>query len=260
MTETQYHTTSNSHATPDGFKQPAYPPPDGEAGNVARALLRSWWIILLCGVIALGVGLGVTSKTATTYEATAYVLLNENNFQQAVTGGSAQVNSETAQATAIGMLTPQREEQAAVTAGLRPRDTYGVNITAAANSNVLNVDGTTGSARTAAALADSAAEQLIGAVKQANANSLQGARAAVHSQLAAAKPNQKQPLAAELNTFATLEALADQSVELIQPALVPGVPSGPSKVRNGGIALVLGLVLGCALALMRREQPGLRRA
>ena len=259
MTETEYHTAPNSNSSPDTFHRPAYTGSHGELGDVARTILRSWWIILLCGVIALGVGLGVTSRSATTYQATAYVLLNENNFQSAVTGSTPQVNTQTAEATAVDMLTPQREALAAHAAGLTASDSYGVNITAPANSNVLDVNGTTGNPRTAAALADAAAQQLMAAVRAANANSLTEARAAVRAQLAAAKRSQKQPLAAQLNSFTTLEALADQSVELIQHALTPGVPSGPSKARNGAIALVLGIILGCAIALLRPQRLGVRR-
>lgn len=252
MTETQYYTPQNSSNTnPDPFRPPPYTGPHGELGDVVRSLLRSWWIILLCGVIALGVGLGITSRSATSYQATSYVLLNDNNFQQAVTGGSSPVNTQTAESTAIAMLTPQREAQAAQAAGLRPTDDYGVSITASPNSNVLNVNGSTGNPRAATALADAAAQELIAAVRDANASSLTGARAAVHAQLAAAKRSQKQPLAAQLNSFTTLEALADQSIELIQRASVPAVPSGASKARNGAIALVLGLILGCAIAVLR---------
>jgi uncharacterized protein involved in exopolysaccharide biosynthesis len=258
VTETQYYTAQNSNATPDSFPPPGQQGPHGELADVGRALLRSWWIIAICAIIALGVGLGVASRTATTYQGTAYVLLNDTSFQQAVTGSAPQVNTATAEATAVDMLTPQRQAQAAEAAGLRPSDTYGVTITAASNSNVLHVNGTTGTPRTAAALADAAAQQLLDAVKQANHNSLTDARNAVRVQLATAKRNQKLPLASELNSFTTLEALADQSVEIIQNAILPGVPSGPSKARNGAIALVLGLILGCALALLRPRRVGLR--
>ncbi len=257
VTDTQYHTHQNSNTTPDDFPGPQHTSPHGDLGAVGRSLLRSWWIILLCAVIALGVGLGVTSRTASTYQATAYVLLNDTSFQAAVTGGAPEVNTETAEATTIAMLTPQREAQAAQAAGVRVSDNYRVTINAAANSNVLNINGSTDNPRTAAALADAAATQLIEAVKEANENSLSGARAAVRAQLDAAKRSDKKPLASELNSFTTLEALADQSVEIIQPALVPGVPSGPRKLRNGAIGLALGIILGCALALLRdRPRPG----
>lgn len=259
VTETQYYTPPNSNRTPDPFQRPEYPGPHGELGNVVRTLLRSWWIIALCGIIAVGVGVGVTSRTASTYQSTAYVLLNDNGFQQAVTGSAPQVNTQTAEATAIDMLTPQREAQAARAAGLRSGENYSVSINATSNSNVLHLNGTAPSPRAAAALANAAAAQLIGAVKQANANSLRGARADVRAQLAAAKRNQKQALASQLNSMTTLESLSDQSVELIQPGQVPAAASGPSKARNGAIALVLGLILGCALALLRRDRPILRR-
>ena len=264
MTDTQYHAPPHPNNTPDALRRPDYssPPPgyyaspQSELGNVGRTLLRGWWIIALCGIIAVGVGLGVTSRTHTTYQGTAYVLLNDNDFQSAVTGSSTPVNTQTAEATAVDMLTPQREAQAAQTAGLPAGANYGVNITASSNSNVLHVNGTTSSPRTAAALANAAAAELLTAVKQANATSLSDARAAVQSQLAAAKRSQKQPLASQLNSLTTLQALADHSIVVIQPALVPGAPSGPSKVRNGAIALVLGLVFGVALALLR---PAKRR-
>lgn len=258
--DTQNHTIRQSNSTPDAYRPPDYTGPHGELGDVGRKLLRSWWVILLCGLIALAVGLGVSSRATTTYRATTYVLLNENSFQQAVTGGSTQVNTQTAEATTIAMLTPQREEQAAQAAGLHASDSYAVSVDAAPNSNVLNVNGSAANPRSAAALADQAAQQLIDAVKQANANSLTAARAAVHSQLDHAKPSQRRPLASELNSFTTLEALADQSIEIVQPALVPGVPSGHSKLRDGGLALVLGLVLGCALAVLRPDRRAVRDA
>lgn len=260
VTDTEYHATTHTNSTPDGFRRPEYASRDRDLGDVGRALLRSWWIVALCGVVALGIGLGVSSRTATTYQATTYVLLNDNDFTQAVGGGYTPINTQTAEATAITMLTPLREAQAAEAAGLHPSDNYGVSITAASNSNVLNVNGSTGNPRTAAALADAAAQQLLNAVKQANATALTGARAAVRFQLAKAKRSDKQTLAAQLNTFTTLDALADQSVEIIQRAIVPGAPSGPSKLRTGGIALVLGIILGCAIAVMRRERPRAGRA
>jgi uncharacterized protein involved in exopolysaccharide biosynthesis len=259
LTQTEYYRPPNSNRSPDPFQRPDYDGPHGELGDVIRTLLRSWWIIALCGLIALAVGVGVSSRTASSYQSTAYVLLNQNGFQQAITGSAPQINTQTAEATAIDMLTPQREQQAAQAAGLRATDSYSVSVNATSNSNVLHVNGTAATARGAAALADAAAAQLIDAVKQANANSLRGARAAVQAQLAAAKRSQKQALASQLNSLTSLEALSDQSVEVIQHALVPAAASGPSKARNGAIALVLGLILGCAIALLRpRRRPAHR--
>jgi uncharacterized protein involved in exopolysaccharide biosynthesis len=234
---------------------PVHSSPHSELGDVGRGLRRSWWIIVLCGIIALAAGLEVSNRAATNYNATTYLLLNTSNFQQAVAGGYTASNPLGLQATAIAMLTPSREAKAAEAAGLRPNDNYAVNITSAsANSSVLNIKATTDNPRTAAALADAATQQMIDANRETNAETLSSARAAVRTQLQAASRKNKLPLASELNSFQTLEALNDQSMQIIQRALVPSAASKPSKARTGAIALVLGLILGVAIALLRRPR------
>ena len=236
-------------------RAPASYPPDPGVSDVVRKVMRSWWIIVLCGAIALAVGIGATSRTKPSYAATAYVLLNTNNFQQAVAGGYTAVNPQTQQATAIAMLTPARQVAAAASAGLSPSANWAVNITSSSNANVLNVQGSATNPRQAAALANAAAQQMILVQRRSNAAQLRQARATVRSQLAAAKgPSLKRPLAAQLSTFATLQALADNSVQVIQRAEVPGAPSGTSKKRIGAIALLLGLLLGAAIAVMRPDR------
>ncbi len=72
-------------------------------------MLRSWWIILLCAVIALAVAFEVDKRMTNTYQATTYVLLSTSDFQQAIGGASAQANPLGQEATAIASLTPVRE-------------------------------------------------------------------------------------------------------------------------------------------------------
>ena len=151
-----------------------------------------------------------------------------------------------------------REEKAAQAAGLPPSANYSVSVgSTGSNSSVLTVDATTSNPRTAAALADAAAGQIIDVVKQTNANSVDHARAVVEAQLRAARPRFKQTLAAQLNSFDTLQALANQSIQILERAQVPTSAAKPSKVKTGGIALVLGLILGMAIAALRR--PGAKR-
>lgn len=247
MTETQFE-------APERVIEPGLARPGSEANAVMRQLLRSWWIIVLCGIIALAVGLGVDSRAAKTYQASTYVLLNPNNFQQAVSGGYNPTTSATQIATAVALLTPQRQAIAAEQAGLRGGDAYSVTVNSGATSNVVTVVGSTSNPRKAAALADAAAEQMISVAKLSNTSALQAARATVRQQLAGAKRSDKRPLASELNSFATLEALDNQSLQIIERATIPGVPSGTSKTRVGALALVLGLLLGAGIGLLRRNR------
>jgi uncharacterized protein involved in exopolysaccharide biosynthesis len=227
----------------------------GELGDVIRRLLRSWWIILLCAVIALAVAFEVDKRTANTYQGTTYLLLSTSDFQQAIGGASPQANPLGQEATAIASLTPVREANAAQAAGLRPSDNYSVNIASTgSNSSVLAVNAMTGNPRTAAALADAAARQMIDVVRESNATSVNDARATVKAQLKAARPRFKQTLAAQLNSFDTLQALANQSIQILQRAQIPTSADKPSKARTGGIALALGLILGMAIAVLRRPR------
>lgn len=209
---------------------------------------------MLCGIIALAAGLGVDSQASKTYEATTYVLLNPNNFEQAVAGGYNPTTSATQIATTVALLTPQREAVAAEQAGIRSGGTYSVAVNSGAISNVITVVGSANDPREAAALADAAAEQMISVEKLSNATALQTARATVRQQLAGARRADKRPLASELNSFATLEALDNQSLQIIERATIPSAPSGTSKTRIGALALVLGLVLGAGIALLRRDR------
>ena len=240
---------------PTTFPYPRSVSPHRDASDVVRDVLRSWWIILLCALIAVAVGLEVNSRQAASYQATAYLLINNNNFQQAVAGGYSAANPLAQEATAADSLTPLREQDAAQAVGLRASDTYGITVTnSSANSSVLNVNATTANPRTAAALADAAAQQMIDVIKHTNSQTLAAARGAVRSQFRAAQSRYKQTLAAQLNSFQTLEALDNQSLQIIQRAQIPAVSNGSSKARTGGIALVLGLILGLAIAVLRRPR------
>jgi uncharacterized protein involved in exopolysaccharide biosynthesis len=218
-------------------------------------MLRSWWIILLCAMVALAVAYGVNKRLPDTYQATTYVMLSSTDFQQAIGGATVSGNPLGQEATAIASLTPVREERAAQTAGLRPSDNYSVDVGGTgSNSSILTVDATTSNPRTAAALADAAANQMIDVVKQTNAHSVNDARAVVKAELRAARPKFKQTLAAQLNSFDTLQALANQSIQILERAQIPTAADKPSKVKTGGIALVLGLILGMAIAALRRPR------
>jgi uncharacterized protein involved in exopolysaccharide biosynthesis len=248
MTQTQLQDASEDLVHPGPLT------PRNEASAALRSVLRSWWIIVLCALIAVGVGLGIGSNKKATYQAGTYVLLNTSNFQQAVIGFNPSTAS-TQVATAEGLLTPQREVEAAMKAGMSPGQDYSISVnTTSANSNVLVVEATTRNPRTAAALADAAAEEMISVIKQSNNGSLTQARAVVKEQLRFARRVDKRPLATQLNTFQTLEALADQSMQIIQRATLPGPTMSMSKIRIAAIALVLGLLLGLGIALLRRER------
>lgn len=220
-----------------------------------RSLLRSWWIIILCGAIALAAGIGVQRRQTKTYSATSFVLLAANNFQPAITGGFNQTNVQNQEATVVGYLTPAREALAARNAGVPLDSSWSVDATPSSTSSVLPITASTENPRTAAALADAAAKVLISVNRSSNEAQLKQARAVIRSQVRTAPTkNMKRSLFGQLNTLATLQALSEHSIQVLEKADVPGAPSSPSRTRIGAIALVLGLVVGIAIALLRPER------
>lgn len=234
---------------------------DGRVGtadpirSALRSLLRSWWIIILCGAIALAAGIGVQQRQTKTYSATTYVLLSGGSFQQAITGGYNPTNVQNLEATVVSYLTPTREAIAARAAGVPLASTWSVGASPSSTSSVLPITASTENPRTAAALADAAANEMISVNVSSDAAQLKQARAVIHSQVKSAPTkNMKRTLFGQLNSLATLQAMSDHSIQIIQKAEVPGGPSSPSRLRIGAIALVLGLVVGIAIALLRPQR------
>jgi LPS O-antigen subunit length determinant protein (WzzB/FepE family) len=233
-------------------------PPD-PLRRALRSLLRYWWIILLCGAIGLAAGIGVQRRQTKTYSATSFVLLAQNNFQPAISGGFNQTNVQNQEATVVGYLTPARQALAARNAGVPLDSSWSVDASPSSTSSVLPITASTENPRTAAALADAAANELIAVNTSSDEAQLKEARAVIHSQVRTAPTkNAKRALFGQLNTLATLQAISNHSIQIIQKADVPGAPSSPTRTRIGAIALVLGLVVGIAIALLLPERRRVR--
>ena len=231
------------------------PGPADPVRSAMRSLLRSWWIIVLCGVIAVAAGIGVEGRQTKTYSATTYVLLAGNSFQQAITGGYNATNIQNLEATVVGYLTPARQDLAAHTAGVPLNSAWSLDTSPSATSSVLPITASTENPRTAAALADAAANEIVAVNNASDEAQLKEARAVIRTQVKnAPTKNMKRTLFGQLNTLATLQALSNHSIQIIQKAQVPGSPSSPSRKRTAAIALALGLVVGIVIALLRPER------
>lgn len=232
------------------------PVPQGDSiAATLRALRRSWWIILICGIVAGGVGVAVTQTRPIRYQAQTYLLLAESGYQQAIAGGYAPADPQRQQATLNGLLTPALLQSAATSAGVRGSQYYDVTTQVTANSNVMQLVATTGNAGSSAALANATADRLRAFLHRTDAAQLVGARAVLRRQIRATRNvSYRRALVAQRNNLNTLQALSDQQMQIIQPASVPAQAVSPGTIRNGLIAVALGSLLGAALGLMRKPR------
>jgi capsular polysaccharide biosynthesis protein len=222
-----------------------------------RAVLRSWWIILICGAVAVAAALAATQTLPVRYEAVTSVLLADSSgYQQAIAGGYNPVDAQRRQATISDLLTPDLLNRAASRAGLPLGAAYAVTTEESANSNVMRIRASTPRAQTAAALADATAIELVRFMQRTDAAELATARAVLRTQIAAARnAGDRHALVGKLNNLAVLHALTDQGMQIIQPAVIPARPSSPGALRTGAIALVLGILFGLAFSLLRSRDP-----
>jgi uncharacterized protein involved in exopolysaccharide biosynthesis len=225
-----------------------------------RAVRRSWWIILVCGAVAAAGAVVATRRKPIRYDAVTSMLVAENGYQQAIGGGYNPIDPQRLQATISALLTPAVLHRAASRAGLSPSDTYTVTTQPSSSSDVMGIRATTGHARTAAALANATADQLLLFRRRLDALQLRDARGVIQSQIATARSaSDRHVLVGELNNLAALQALANQGIQIVQRASIPASASSRGTTRTAAIALVLGILFGVAFSLLRSRDPGTPR-
>jgi capsular polysaccharide biosynthesis protein len=252
-------TTQPVAPRPPGHLDPGTPGTSPAASDSlrrgVRAIFRSWWIILICAAVAVAAGIGVQRRQTKTYTATTYVLLGSGSFSQAIAGGFTQTNLQNTADTAASLLTPLREDRAASNAKVPLSSDWSIAVSPSSTSSVMTVLGRTTNPESAARLADAAARQIITANSQTIQTQLAPAVATIRSQeTSAPTPGMRRALQGQLNSLAALQSLADRNVTILERALPPGASSVTSEKKVGALALVLGLLVGIAIALFRPER------
>ena len=184
------------------------------------AVMRTRWkIIVACVVLAVLAATAYTMLTPPVYTAQARVYLSAENSAKSSQQGvfvltSDDLDTYVSILDTQAVLDPLRKEL-----GMDPGHPIDVSATVPGNTSILNITARASDAKEAAAVANEVGPQL-GAVA---------------------------------GKFSTLLASSGQKVVStpIQPASVPSSPTSPDPVKNLGLALLAGLVLGIGLALLR---------
>jgi capsular polysaccharide biosynthesis protein len=225
-----------------------------------RGVLRSWWIILIAAIVAVGAAVAYSTTRPVTYRTAAALLFGDTGYQQVVAGGYNPVDAQRRLRTNADMMQlPAVAERAARrlegNPNFHPARTE-VHPQYSNASNTMEVVASAADPRSAALLANATADAFLGYRQDAIDRSLERARAVLRRQIKRATTRgDRRVLVAKRNNLSAMEALDVQSVQLVQPAAVPGTPVSDETERNAAIALVLGLVLGVAIALLRVKAP-----
>lgn len=225
-----------------------------------EAVRRRWKIVLACSVLVplAAVGLSLTQRNM--YTATAAVLFRDPGFDQKIFG--APVFQPT--------IDPAREAATNVRLiGLRTvSDSTGrrlgvsgsevaskVSIQAQGNSDIVSIAATDRTPAAAVRLADTYANEYLTFRRQADQRKILGAASLVSGELATLHGRggdaaQRPQLQHQLDQLTELAALQTGNAELVQSPDKPSSPSSPQTVRNAVLGLLMGVLIGIALALV----------
>jgi polysaccharide biosynthesis transport protein len=231
--------------------------------DYARTIGRHRWLIALTVVFVVLAGVIATAMQATIYTATAQLVIQRSDTldsgPQDAQDAARNVDTET------GVLRSKVVQDAA-----EKRLGYHPDVTVASSetSDVVSVSANSGDAAHAASDANAYANAYVDLRRTQNIAELQQAVQQVNVQIAAINgalkklrptspafaSDQEQATALlqqrnQLQVAASLSTVA--GARLLSPATVPTSPTSPKPLRNVAIALVLGLLLGIALAFLR---------
>lgn len=230
---------------------------------LARVLRRRAGSIALLALVATAAALTFSFLQVREYTATSSILFRQQSLEQALLGNTAlpPSNDQAVQSSTNLKLVslPAIAERTGAT--LIPRLSRSqvalkVSASAASQSDVMNISATDHSPRRATEIANAYATEVVQFQRSTDRREVGAAQAQVQAQLASLDPAAKhgaqaKALRAREQQLALISSLQIGEAQVVQPALQPTSPSSPLIARNGVLGLLVGLVLGVALALVR---------
>jgi capsular exopolysaccharide synthesis family protein len=227
-----------------------------DAGNALAnglSVLRRRWLTVIAVVIAsIALAILLHSRATKTYKATANVTFQSSTVVGSVLGLSGGSTVEPQREAATNVLIAHSSEVAAGVA--KQLDTSEsasalleeVTVEAAPNANVLNITAATGSAQSAAQLANAFAEQYIAFESNSQLSSISAAENRLKLQIAplSSESAERASLQKKIQQLGELRAGVGATSQIIGRARPADAPSGTTTKT----AALLGLLVGLALA------------
>ena len=241
--------------------------------DYAQVIVRRWWLIALIVVVATGAALFFSSRQIKMYEATAKIMYAPQlNAANALTGQSATDpygQQDALQSVATAISSPVLQQR---TAGLMAKQALAparYNLTAQVESTtstaailvntVVDINATSSAPKTAQIAANAYATSFIAWRKQTQLGQINGALAALQTQMAAFKTAVAQQSSSYLLLAQSAQALeirketATGDFSVVVPAALPTAPYAPKPLRNAILGLAVGLFVAIGLAFLLEQ-------
>lgn len=246
----------------DGRSEPSISAWSGGTAGLERLVevfqRRKWWligsIVLMTVLVAL-----LTSQQEKKYTASASLLFRDTG-SAILNGGGGVVDPARQGATNDALVVlPEVAVRAARIAGqgVPAGEVAGaITVEPTGDSDVAKIQATSTSPQRAALIANAYARAYVAFRRSLDTEQIDEAIDSVQSQLDALGPDEEdsalaQSLRSNLTQLTGARSLAGTSAQVVERAEVPSSPSSPNTRRNLILAILLGAILGIALAFLR---------
>src|SRR3954467_3378776 len=229
---------------------------------VMRVLRRRIGVVLICALLVPAAALVFSLSQQKQYSATASLLFRDPQLDQKFSGSpifapssdptrEAATNVKLASLEVIAARTSK-----ALSGKIAPGEITGkIAVAPAGQSDVVSITATDPDPAFAAKLSNLFAQQFIAFRRDADRSKISAAQELVKEQikrLSSSEQSGSQGAALRRGNeqLQILAALQTGNAELVQPATAPDSPSSPQTRRNVVVAALLGLLMGCGMALL----------
>lgn len=226
-----------------------------EIRRYSTALRRSWWFIALFVIAITAIAVAASELASKHYRATATIIQTG-----VVTDSTSNPDAVTRNLETIRRLLTTNAVVDLTAANLpgvsRSSIAGALSSTVDPTANIINVSATNGDSRTAAAIANAAAQALLTTQSAAETEGIKSAIATLQQQLTrlsatGASDTELQAIRDRISQLAIARATIGTDLRLAQPADAPAKPYSPRPMRNGVIAVFAALFLAILIAIGR---------
>jgi capsular exopolysaccharide synthesis family protein len=220
---------------------------------------RAPWIAL-CVVVVTGAAYGFSKQQAKKYTATATLVFSNNDLGQQIAGlpGTGSNESQQTQQTTnlkliqLGDVAARTARRLGISSG---RVSGSLSVSAQGESNLIDVSATASSPVLAEEIANTYTRQFVAEQRSRNHATYVSALKLVNKQLASLSPRDRAGTAGanlqgRAQSLGVLADLREGNVRIAEAAGTPSGPSSPNVKRNTIFGVVLGLLLGLAVAFL----------
>ncbi len=224
-----------------------------------RILRERWWMIVVAAVVAVAVALALSAAMTPKYRATAQMMSEDSNLDAAFLGTplyrtATQDRDVLTGARLVKLAGVAESVKERLGSSRSPAELLDmISVDTRADSNVIEVSAVGSDPTEAAAVADTFVAAFVDQQKTDARALVAEAQTVVRETLSGLSASEAASeyglmLKDKLEQLSIVEHLQSGGFRIVQRAVVPLRPYSPDYVRNGMVALALGLIFGFGLA------------